>query len=441
MSRHPHGMLVPMMAALNAVLLTVVLATLAGYWLWVLGPFVRSGETSRAELLASSYAWRLESALQSGDNHGVQDALGRMVLLNDPSSGQPLVVRAEVTLPNGERLLAQSSGGRAAAGPPLEVMLFSLATFEQVGMLAVSYNGYFYDQARSDALRGMALVIVVPTLFLAMGNMAAGYVQQKRLHASLQRERDMADRHAAELEARVRERTAQLEAANKEMEAFTYSVSHDLRAPLRAIDGYSRILTEDHADHLDEDGRRIVGVVRAEAQRMDRLISDLLTFSRVGRHGLALEQIDMAALAGDVRNEILAATPGRAVHVNIGALPAVPGTPALIRQVWLNLIGNAVKFTRDREPAVIEVGASAGAGEHVYFVKDNGAGFDPRFAGKLFEVFQRLHSEDEFDGTGIGLAIVHRIVMRHGGRVWAEGSPGAGATFYFTLPEKEGLQT
>ncbi len=236
-----------------------------------------------------------------------------------------------------------------------------------------------------------------------------------------------------ELEQRVRERTAQLEAANRELEAFSYSVSHDLRAPLRAIDGFSRVLLEDYADRLDEEGRRILGVIRDSTRRMGQLIDDLLAFSRLARAPIAVSDVPMDDLVRSVWAEV-AAESDRNVEFRVQPLPPARADRAMVRQVWLNLLSNALKFTRPRPVAVIEVGGRVEGEEAVYYVRDNGVGFDMRYADKLFGVFQRLHRADEFEGTGVGLAIVQRVVRRHGGRVWAEGKVDGGATFYFTLP-------
>jgi PAS domain S-box-containing protein len=240
----------------------------------------------------------------------------------------------------------------------------------------------------------------------------------------------------AELEQRVLERTAQLTAANQELEAFSYSVSHDLRAPLRAVDGFSRMVADDYAEKLDDEGRRRLEVIRSETQRMGQLIDDLLTFSRLGRQQTKPETIDMRSLAQEVYDELVAEEPpGRKLKLDLQPLPAVEGTRTMIRQVWVNLIGNAIKFTKGKEVGEIEIAAQPGEdGVPVFRIKDNGAGFDMRFADKLFGVFQRLHSPMEFPGTGVGLALVQRIVHRHGGRVWAFGEVDHGATFYFTLP-------
>jgi light-regulated signal transduction histidine kinase (bacteriophytochrome) len=235
--------------------------------------------------------------------------------------------------------------------------------------------------------------------------------------------------HAGELEGKVRERTAALEAANRELESFSYSVSHDLRAPLRAIDGYARMLDEDYAGRLDAEAQRLIGVVRGNARKMGQLIDDLLAFSRLGRQAAARVPVDMTRLAAEVADELRAGRP-----VQCDALPPIQGDPSLLKQVWSNLIGNALKYSGKKADARIEVGGREGPAEHIYWVRDNGAGFDMRYADKLFGVFQRLHRADEFEGTGVGLAIVQRIVARHGGRVWAEGRPGQGACFYFSLP-------
>jgi PAS domain S-box-containing protein len=244
-------------------------------------------------------------------------------------------------------------------------------------------------------------------------------------------------RHAADLEQHVLDRTAQLEAANKELEAFSYSVSHDLRAPLRAINGFARMLTEDHGPALDAEGQRLLGVIRGEASRMGRLIDELLQFSRLGRQPLHESSSDMTAMARSVYDELRAGAPERIVDFRLDSLPSVPADPALLRQVWINLLDNALKFTRHREHAGIVVSGSVNEGEAIYSVRDNGAGFDMKYASKLFGVFQRLHGLEEFEGTGVGLALVQRIVNRHGGRVWAEATLGRGATFSFSLPLPE----
>ena len=224
-----------------------------------------------------------------------------------------------------------------------------------------------------------------------------------------------------ELEQRVRERTAQLEAANREMEAFSYSVSHDLKAPIRAIDGFSKMLLAEHTAKLDPEGLRLLEVVRHNTGYMAQLIEDLLALSRLGRREIRKTRLDLAAMSAAAFKQIKGEDPGRRVELTVQDLPPACGDPSLMRQVLVNLLSNAFKFTKFREDAAIEVGGWRADGENVYYVKDNGVGFDMRYQEKLFGVFQRLHRQGEFEGTGVGLAIVQRILLRHGGRTWAEG--------------------
>jgi PAS domain S-box-containing protein len=238
----------------------------------------------------------------------------------------------------------------------------------------------------------------------------------------------------AELEQRVRKRTAELETANQELEAFAYSVSHDLRAPLRGIDGYSKLLLEDYTDLLDEDARTYLDNVRQATQRMGQLIEDLLKLSRVTRAEMNRSLVNISLLAEDALESLRRQDPERQVKVNIDTDLCAQGDVNLLRIVTENLLGNAWKFTRNTPAAQIEVGKMHEGGEWIFFVHDNGAGFEMKYAGKLFRAFQRLHDELDYEGTGIGLATVQRIIARHGGRVWAEGAPDKGATFFFTLP-------
>jgi PAS domain S-box-containing protein len=236
------------------------------------------------------------------------------------------------------------------------------------------------------------------------------------------------------LEERVERRTAELAASNRELEAFSYSVSHDLRAPLRAIDGFSAMIAGRYGELLDAEGKRLLGIVRKNAQRMALLIDDLLAFSRLGRREMRIARLDMSVLVRAAFDEVVDAGGRARVSFRVGSLPGADGDAALLRQVWVNLLSNAVKFSSGREQAVVEVDGALEDGRAVYRVRDNGVGFDMAHAGKLFGVFQRLHGADEFEGTGVGLALVQRIVHRHGGRAWAEGEPGRGATFSFDLP-------
>jgi PAS domain S-box-containing protein len=237
----------------------------------------------------------------------------------------------------------------------------------------------------------------------------------------------------AELEQRVAKRTAELEAANKELEAFSYSVSHDLRAPLRAISGFAGIVIEDYSAQLPADARHYLERMRNGGERMGELIDDLLAFSRLSRQPVQRQRVDTARMVQETLAEVAPRDNHRLIEMRIGELPPCHGDPVLLKQVWTNLLANAVKYARGRSPAIVQIGCDQTNGEAVYFVRDNGVGFDMQYADKLFGVFQRLHRADEFEGTGVGLAIVQRVVHRHGGRVWAEAKPDCGAAFYFTI--------
>jgi light-regulated signal transduction histidine kinase (bacteriophytochrome) len=237
----------------------------------------------------------------------------------------------------------------------------------------------------------------------------------------------------SELEQRVSERTAQLEAANKELEAFSYSVSHDLRSPLRAVDGFSQAVLEDYGPQLPEECRQDLQTIRKGAQKMGQLIDDLLTFSRLSRLPLSKSAVDTGKLVRGVLEELSFQRQGRQIDIRIADLPPCQADPALLKQVWVNLLSNALKYTGKREAALLEIGCAREQEQNVYFVRDNGTGFDMRYAHKLFGVFQRLHRAEDYEGTGVGLAIVQRVIHRHGGRVWAESAVNRGTTFYFTL--------
>ncbi len=227
----------------------------------------------------------------------------------------------------------------------------------------------------------------------------------------------------------------QLHEANEELEAFAYSVSHDLRVPLRAIDGFSRILMEDYGDSLDEEGNRLISIVRDNTEKMGDLIDDILLLSRVGRQKMKGFEIDMEYLVRNVWEDLRPDWDGKEIELIIDELPNAQGDRILMAQVFQNLLSNSIKFTRNKNPALIEVGAQNYKDEIIYYVKDNGAGFDMKYIDKLFGLFQRLHTAEEFEGTGVGLSIVQRIIKRHGGQVWGEGEPFKGATIYFTLPK------
>jgi signal transduction histidine kinase len=302
----------------------------------------------------------------------------------------------------------------------LWLMVVAAAWIFDIGLAAV-FNGGRYDLG---FYAGRIYGLLAACFVLAVLLVENGALYRRLLGA-----------YAAERDGRQRlqEKSAELAAANKELDAFSYSVSHDLRAPLRAVDGYGLILLEDYGERLDAEGKRLLGEMRAGAKTMNQLIEDLLEFSRVGRREVVKAQCDMAAVVREAVSECAGAAPRTAVQV--GELPSVPADRALIRQVWLNLVGNALKYSGQVAEPRVEIGCRREPGEVVFHVRDNGAGFDMKYAQKLFGVFQRMHGVSEFPGTGVGLAIVHRIVTRHGGRVWADAAVGKGATFYFSLPE------
>ncbi|MCL4501805.1 MAG: ATP-binding protein [Deltaproteobacteria bacterium] len=242
--------------------------------------------------------------------------------------------------------------------------------------------------------------------------------------------------HQKELEKRVKERTAQLEASNQELESFSYSVAHDLKTPLRAIEGFSRILMGEHADKLDAEALRLFQVICDNTKLMHHLIDDLLGLSRLSQQPLRKSDANLGDMARQVFKRLKPEEPGRNLQLTIHDLPTAYVDYSLFYQVMINLLGNAIKYTRDRETAIIEVGGRIEGSEKIYYFKDNGIGFDERYADNLFGPFQRLHGLGEYEGTGVGLAIVKRIIQKHGGRVWAEGKVNGGATFYIALPKE-----
>jgi len=281
-------------------------------------------------------------------------------------------------------------------------------------------------------------------LFAASSVLVALLLENGALYVKL------AEAHERERRERrlVQEKSIELTALNKELEAFSYSVSHDLRAPLRVVDGYANIIEEDHGGQLDANARRLLKVLRTSAQQMTQMIEDLLAFSHLGRRRPMTQPVPMTELVNRVISEQRMTHADRAVEFTVGELGSAEADPALVKQALTNLIGNAVKYTRGRYPARVEIGSrppDSPGGATVYHVKDNGVGFDMRQSHRLFGVFQRFHSQQEFEGTGVGLAIVERIIVRHGGRVWAESRPNEGAVFYFTLqpdrPEEVKLQS
>jgi signal transduction histidine kinase len=342
-------------------------------------------------------------------------------------SDQPLVVDDYSTW-QGRSSAFEELRFRAVAGVPLK-------SGQQVaGVLGLSFldPSHRFGQAELDLLSRFAQLASI-----ALDNARLYSAAQKEIAERTRAEQEV-KRLNEDLEQRVIQRTEQLEAANKELEAFSYSVSHDLRAPLRAVMGFSNAMLEDYSETLEEPARRYLGLINDNTQNMGQLIDDLLAFSRLGRQQMEPVRVDMAALAHAVVEEIVQANTGRNIEVSVGDIPPAFGDRAMFRQVFVNLLSNAVKYTRGRDVACIEIGSEQRGGDNIYFVKDNGAGFDMKYAHKLFGVFQRLHSAREFEGTGVGLALVQRVVNRHGGRVWAEGKVGDGATFYFSLPVKGG---
>ena len=288
------------------------------------------------------------------------------------------------------------------------------------------------EEERMVRLDGSLTDVEITGLPLVFGGFQATQVLVNDISERKQAQ-DAVRRLNAELEQRVIERTAQLEAANQELEAFSFSVSHDLRAPLRTLNGFARIAVEDFGPQLPAECRRYLDIIHDGAVEMGVLIDDLLKFSRLSRQELNLQPAEMVRLVRAVLASLEAEQANRALEVRLGELPDCPCDASLVKQVWMNLLSNALKYSRGRSPAIIEIGALTGHGEPVYFVRDNGAGFDMKYAHKLFGVFHRLHSAEAFEGTGVGLAIVQRIVKRHGGRVWAEAAVDQGAAFYFTL--------
>lgn len=276
-------------------------------------------------------------------------------------------------------------------------------------------------------------------VFADMHRSRRALAESNRALAAEVLEHRQAQERILNLNEELSRRVTDLGIANAELESFGYTVSHDLRAPLRQIAGFVRLLRDSLSHRLDAKSAEHFQLIERAVERMGQLIDDLLAFSRLGRMELQRENVDLEQLVDEVRGLLEANTNGRRIEWIIGTLPKVAADGAMLRQVLVNLLDNAMKFTRDRSPAVIEVGCSTGPTDHRFFVRDNGVGFDPAFTNKLFGVFQRLHSAKEYEGTGIGLAIVQRIVLRHGGRTWIESSPGQGTQISFTLPVASGI--
>ncbi|MBX3264298.1 MAG: PAS domain S-box protein [Labilithrix sp.] len=378
----------------------------------------RPGNGADTLLLAlEDVSERIDAAEKLARRALLLESMGEAVI------GGDLEFRIEDWNPAAERLFGWSAD--EVRGLPIEQVLAVRGLDPMTAVDGVRSGRPTHSTVRIQRRNGDWLDIETSSLPVKSGGVTTGFVFVVK---------DVSDRQRLEREAR--RQVADLELANRELESFSYSVSHDLRAPVRAIAGFALLLEEDHAGELGEEGRRLLGVVRKNAQRMGLLIDDLLAFSRTGRQALAIEEVDMEALAREALEDARRAEGEREYEVRIAPLPKASADRSLIDQVWRNLLANAVKYSRGRSPAVIEVDGETTGDEVVYRVRDNGIGFDMRYSEKLFKVFERLHAEPRFEGTGVGLALVDRIVRRHGGRVWAEGSPGAGATFHFALPRE-----
>lgn len=304
-------------------------------------------------------------------------------------------------------------------------------------------SGKMGEDVAIDSLKSGATDYVFKQRLSRLGPSVRRALKEMEERAKLREAEEEVRKHQEHLEELVRERTAELEKVNEElrasyqdMESFSYSASHDLRSPLIVIDGFSRILLEDYGDNLDDNGRQLLKAIRENTGKMAQLIEDLLAFSRVSTKELRKSVIDMKAMAERTFGEIKVDYEGRHIELRVANILPAYGDPPMVRQVFVNLLSNAVKFTAQKADAVIEIGGGRDEDGNLYFVKDNGTGFDMQYSGKLFRLFHRTHSHKEYKGTGVGLAIVKRIIEKHGGRVWAQGEPGSGATFFFSLPDE-----
>jgi PAS domain S-box-containing protein len=418
-------------------------------------PILALANTARAVSQQHDYSVRA-SAVAFGEIGQLNDAFNHMLERIDEQT------RALSRSEERHRLLFENS--------PLPMWVYDLETLRFLAVNGAATNSYGYSAAEFLAMtiEGIRPADELPALREDITQSPPGFARNRRIwkhrkkdgtvilveitshdltldgrHGRLVLANDVTARLHAEdevrrlnenLEDRIRERTSQLEAANHELEAFSYSVSHDLRAPLRHVHGYVAMLKRATEGQLSDKADRYLKIINDAAVEMGQLIDDLLEFSRMGRMEIAAGEVALDEIVHESVNRLKAGIADRNIVWQIGPLPLVTGDPAMLRQVFANLIGNAVKYTRKRAPATIEIGAlDESKGEATIFVRDNGAGFDMKYADKLFGVFQRLHRSEEFEGTGIGLATVRRIIVRHGGRVWAEAKVDAGATFYFTL--------
>ena len=383
-------------------------------------------ETGEVEWLAAAGRRRVHIG------PGVRYSLRLMGDVEALKRGEPQLIDTHALPPGPDVDALLASGVHSYMAVPM------IAGGELIG--AISFGGAqaLFPEEQVNIAREVATQLAIAIVQARLLDRVRRHAQDLEQRVQ-ERTRALAEAHARlqETNAELLQLTARVTGANKELEAFSYSISHDLRAPLRAIAGYAKILEEDHGAQLDPEGRHLLTVVRDNSAQMSALIDALLLLARFGNQAMVSQEQDMTALARKVCDEIVQATAGGpAIEFELRPLPPAWGDATLLRQVWRNLIGNAAKYSGKSPAPRIEISGHVENGVAVYCVKDNGAGFDMRHQGKLFGVFQRLHGDAEFSGTGIGLAIVQRVVNRHGGKAWAEGMPGLGASFYFSLPAR-----
>jgi signal transduction histidine kinase len=379
--------------------------------------------------LDSFFAWLAEIDFGPGGHLYAFDRAGTLVFYPGLSADQEAVSLEDFPLVR--KVLAGERGEEITKDPLSSVD--SLVAYEPMPRYGWGIVAEQPVEAAFATRNAQLRRVLIAYGLIALVSLVAMYLGVRLLG---QRRRAAEDAAAkAELERRVAERTEELQRSNQELEGFSYSVSHDLRTPLRAIDGFAAILEDDHGETLGPVGRQRIATIRRNTQRMGQLIDDLLAFARLGRAPMAANEVDMGALAREAIHELRANGIGaEKTEIEVKSLPATRGDAALLRQVWVNLLSNALKFSSTAEQPRIEVGGEDTGEACVYYVRDNGAGFDMKFYAKLFGVFQRLHGSEEYAGSGVGLAFVKRIVVRHGGSISAEGAVGGGATFHFTLP-------
>jgi PAS domain S-box-containing protein len=391
------------------------LVAIAGMAAWILALRREIATWRRMEEALRMRQARIESIFR-GAPVGIGEVVDRKLVVANDCLSQMLGYAPEELIGQSSRLIYLSQDEWDRVGRE---------TYEQASVLGIGTT-----ETRWRRKDGRVIDVLVSITAIVPGNLGAGVTVIALDITERKRAEQELAQHREHLEDLVRERTAELEAANRELQAFSYTVSHDLRAPLRAIIGYSSMLRKQSPG--GEEGELLARIAR-NAQRLGQMVDDLLDFSHLGRGELSVQRFDPNPLVAEVIESARASYP-RAT-VTAGSLPEMTGDRGLLRQVFENLVGNALKFSAKVAAPAVEVGAKQVAGETVFFVRDNGVGFDMKYADELFKVFRRLHPQEGFEGSGVGLAIVQRIVARHGGRVWAESAPQAGATFYFTLRE------